>query len=188
MLSQKHYALLLQASFAKMIWCWMLLNHLVLQLWLISASNQFNNFQETNQKFQKQTQNCLWKKPQAYYGYSNRSPPNGWSGTGKVYFKECKILESMTNSSEFDFILLVVWTEIKMDGLMDRSSHSVTWFRISSSLSLHATLSAGAASIWAHTRIHAQAQRARRHVKLNEELSMSNSLVSWSVQTIQNYL
>ena len=60
------------------------------------------------------------------------------SGTGKVYhenFKFCKILQSMTDSPEFDFIPRVCTRyfhqyPIKMDGSMDKSLQSVTWCRI----------------------------------------------------------
>ena len=60
------------------------------------------------------------------------------SCTGKVNhnnFKLGKILQSMTDSPEFDFIPCVRvhyfhQHPIKMDGSMDRSSHSVTWCRI----------------------------------------------------------
>ena len=60
------------------------------------------------------------------------------SGTGKVNhknFKLGKILQSMTDSPEFDFILRVRACyfhqyPIKMDDSMDRSLQSVTWCRI----------------------------------------------------------
>ena len=60
------------------------------------------------------------------------------SGTGKVNhmnFKLGKILQNMTDSPEFDFIPRVRARyfhqyPIKMDGSMDRSLQSVTWFRI----------------------------------------------------------
>ena len=56
------------------------------------------------------------------------------SGTGKVNhenFKLGKILQSMTDSPELDFIPRVhVRCSIEMDGSMDRSSKSVTWCKI----------------------------------------------------------
>ena len=60
------------------------------------------------------------------------------SGSGKVNhenFKLGKILQSMTDPPEFDFIPRVRARyfhqySIKMDGSMDRSSQSVTWCRI----------------------------------------------------------
>ena len=90
--------------------------------------------------------NKFWRKGKALVELRVRGPIMNLlrtvysdnSGTGKVNhenFKLGKILQSMTDSPEFDFIPRVRARYFhqypnKMDGSMDRSLQSVTWCRI----------------------------------------------------------